>query len=65
MDNKIVTKPYACHNTQGGKAPICYALVPLTAVKTPVSAQRNALEKTDYTGNRIAQLKRSNSIRET
>ena len=27
--------------------------------------QRNALEKTDYTGNRIAQLTRYNSIRET
>ena len=27
--------------------------------------QQNALEKTDYTGNRIAQLTRNNSIRET
>ena len=44
MDNKIVTKPYACHDTQGGKAPICYALVPLTAVKTPVSGQEEILQ---------------------
>ena len=30
-----------------------------------IDTQRNALEKTDYTGNRIAQLTRYNSIRET